>query len=225
MGSTFRETWASLREGLHRFAAQDRQRRRQLLFRGQSDTNWPLDTTLDRFKPIADPLKRARLVYELLQEFSREAVQITSRAAPLPEGDALELLARHHGLPSPLLDWTRSPFVAAYFAFEAAGAADRAVWVLDLNRIPPPEFFPVDIIDDHLLLQFNRRALRQQSIFLRVNEAKPLEQIASIALTKFELPSSERGIALAELDAMNINATSLFEDFDGVARAVRTRMS
>src|SRR2546421_11313467 len=102
--ATFRETWTSLREGLHRFAAQDRQRRRQLLFRGQSDASWPLSTTLDRFKPIADASKRSRLVRELLDEFSREAVQITSRAAPLPEGDALELLARHHGLPSPLLD-------------------------------------------------------------------------------------------------------------------------
>jgi hypothetical protein len=225
MGGTFRESWGSFREGLHRFAAQDRQRRRQLLFRGQSNSSWRLETTLDRFKPVPQVSLRAKLVQELLEEFSREAVQITSRAAPLPEGDALELLARHHGLPSPLLDFTRSPFIASYFAFEEAGPADRAVWVLDLDRIPPPEFFAADIIDDHMLLQFNRRALRQQGVFVRIREAKPLDQIVSIALTKFELPASERGIALAELDAMNINGTSLFEDFDGVARAVRTRMN
>lgn len=36
---------------------------------------------------------------------------------------------RHFGFPSPLLDWSKSPFIAAFFAFAKPGNSERAIYV------------------------------------------------------------------------------------------------
>src|SRR5579871_975887 len=45
--------------------------------------------------------------------------------AQFPGYDYMAYL-RHHGFPSPLLDWTRSPYVAAFFAFRDLGGVNWA---------------------------------------------------------------------------------------------------
>jgi hypothetical protein len=191
--------------------------------------NWQLTTTLDRFRASSDDSKRQQLVRTLLEEFRREGTVLRSNADGLLEGDALELLARHHGLPSPLLDWTESPYIAGYFAYEGKRDKDPArVWVLDRAKLPDADPIfgnDVDVIDDRMLLRFNRRALQQRSVFLRVNTMRSsLGKLLGPALYWIDLDAADRSEALADMDAMNINATTLFDDFDGVARTVVARI-
>jgi hypothetical protein len=51
-----------------------------------------------------------------------------------------------------------------------------------------------------------------------------MEELLGKALTKIEIPASERSIALADLDEMGLNSTNLLYDLDGAARTARSRI-
>ncbi len=48
-----------------------------------------------------------------------------SKAPRAPPGYEYLAYLRHHGFPSPLLDWSRSPYIAAYFAFSNADEGQK----------------------------------------------------------------------------------------------------
>ncbi len=115
------------------------------LYRGQGDASWPLFTTLERELQAIDNVTFSQY-YRLIARIKPQIESFTGthwnvREYPQYEKWAkekditlmlLELeksgnvdeyrymtYLRHHGFPSPLLDWTRSPYVAAYFSFAA----------------------------------------------------------------------------------------------------------
>ncbi len=96
-----------------------------MLFRGVSDSAYPLVTSLGRV--AANSAGRLRAFEEtILEEFQRRALPYLDR---VPETKLQWLcLAQHHGLPTRLLDWTTNPLVALYFAVCPSPENDCAVY-------------------------------------------------------------------------------------------------
>jgi hypothetical protein len=109
-------------------------RRDSGIYRGSASAQWPLLTSLDRLGGVHPPHTKAYLEEHLLRNFIRYS---RPHIGSQPANDwELLVLAQHHGLPTRLLDWTYSPFVAAHFTTTAEGpTGDRAVWRLDWQKV------------------------------------------------------------------------------------------
>lgn len=90
------------------------------IWRGQSCRKWKLESTFDRL--LAKAKIPTRQVGEMLnQHLSKFRYAVRGRRGTNPTDMESDndwwALGQHYGLATPLLDWTGSPFVAAFFSF------------------------------------------------------------------------------------------------------------
>jgi hypothetical protein len=112
------------------------------VYRGASEADAPLLTTLDRLGGIDPPHTKADLEEHVMRNYIRYA-RPHVRSASTNDWEEL-FSAQHHGVPTRLLDWTYSPLVAAFFATRPCDGQDRgrAVWRLDWQKIHRVFRFP-----------------------------------------------------------------------------------
>jgi hypothetical protein len=217
------------------------QNKQSRIFRGQTSNHWKLQTSFHRYGR-----------YDLAQYYQKDIPILADRiiafsghsydiSDPRQLGNLLSL-AQHHGYPTPLLDWTLSPYVAAYFAFESRpkeGPVDGffRIFELDADRWQRETHQTVSLNDPHPSLsikQFsafnNPRHMPQQSVhtFSNVDDIESWISTSEAAqrpqckyLTVIDIPYSEREKGMKDLAYMGMTAATLFPGVEGLCRATK----
>lgn len=123
-------TWSQLQEELFQGSWNDtlQRFRSPFVFRGLSDSCYRLETSLKRLQGPYWQLEN-----HLLRNFRKYAQLEERESSSLWH---LLSIAQHHGLPTRLLDWTYSPYIALHFATTNLDrfTADGVIWVVDYEK-------------------------------------------------------------------------------------------
>ncbi len=229
------------------------------LFRGQGLSSWQIDSTLYREfgdMQVSQYLQHAQCALIKISSLSYKQ-EINYRWDDWEEFDELSgrpkvacceklIFLRHSGFPSPFLDWTRSPFIAAFFAFNNPHVEyerGKHATIYCLRRIPMgcgnvhgPR---INILGPNLLT--HRRHYLQQAEYTfclettksenaeltarqfishetAIGDLNPEDNLGEVI--KFNISHTERQQILKDLWKMNINDHSLFGDAESLCRSV-----
>ena len=224
------------------------------LFRGHASASWTLSTTLERY---SGKIWSANDYYEILCAVKPTIESLTSQSwslsetcdrddseirAPLaPLGYELMVYLRHHGFPSPLLDWTRSPYVAAFFAY-CSNETNEDSEVAIYSYV---EYYGAGkggigskprIVGLGPYVVAHRRHYSQQSEYTICEKHEAQQYVywnhedvfaggesEEDLITKFVLPRNERINVMRKLEIMNITSYALFGNEESLMETLAYR--
>lgn len=243
------------------------------LFRGQGDATWALRPTVlrdrDALAEFGVPLAGDSVSH--LDEALRESVMIFERGLyeaglPLPRlpetgggvfvthspyvgvfyADEILLMtrARHHGLPTIILDWSTRAYVATYFAvtarLEAEAKGDKtlssrmAVWALDASKNGFGERGRLSLHRAPGWTNPNMLAQSGRFTHLRADDADPCKNTvdgfvagekaagrAEPLLRRVTVDAKHARVLLRRLAFEGVTGATMFPGADGVVRAMR----
>lgn len=213
-----------------------------LIYRGQGDAKWPTTSSIARIlakDPSADFFKA---IHYQLNNFKASA---RGRRGVNPEkynsDNEWWALGQHYDLSSPMLDFSYSPYVAAFFAFKQDLTGidkpkDRAVLALNYKMLC--KYYDLNCIDQCYRIKVynpkmddNPRIIAQNGLLAYIPTIDSLESIIQSCfgecndistcdptLIKLLVPDYDRLDALQILQKMNITDSSIYPDLIGAAK-------
>lgn len=175
-----------------------------------------------------DPLKKNEI--RLLEEFKKRSfphLNINTN-----NYWALLALAQHHGLPTRLLDWTRNPLVAVYFAIQEEGEHDCAIYIInssELNQVlelDPDELpftvkeimlFDPDHITPRIIVQNGVFTVHSDPLDVPLDEKVREDSKTNYQVDKVIIKGNSKTEFRKILNIYGINKASLFPGLDGIA--------
>lgn len=207
------------------------------IYRGQGDSTWTTTSSITRIISKEGAVKYADVLEYQLNNFKNS---VKGRRGVNPEIYSSDIewwaLGQHYELATPMLDFTFSPYVATFFAFEEERTSDRAVFALNYKKLC--EHYDFDKISEcnrikvyRPTMDDNPRIIAQSGLLVYIPILKDLESIIGSCfdkcnsinvcdpvLIKFVIPNNDRVRALQLLQKMNIKNSTIYPDLIGAAK-------
>jgi hypothetical protein len=221
----------------------------QVLYRGHAQTDWKLSAPLDRrlvYHVTGSEYESLRkhnglkwydnTCLQVLNQF-KEAYRDICGASSNITDDEYWAIGRHFGLLTPLLDWTLSPYVAAYFAFGErlqhmqhgyhgftlkGNRESVRIWAMAVTK-------EIEVAGEFEIVRAippvdGARRRAQSGLFTRLRSKEHLDiesYFASRGLTEnlvaYDISMDFASHAMRDLQLMNITPCTLYPDLHGAA--------